>query len=403
MAVSRYDVAVVGTGPAGLVAALRLAQIGLRTALVGPEPARQDGRSAALFGPAIDLLRTAGIWSDLAPDAGPLRVLRIVDDTGSLFRPPPVEFRAAEIGLEAFGWNVGNARLDSALAAAVRNEPGLVWHGELAVAFEAGEASATVRLAGGDAVEAALVVAADGRGSRIRQDAGIEVRERRYPQSAFTAVLAHERDHGHASTEFHTRAGPFTLVPLPGRRSSLVWVTSPPHARRLAAADDATLARAVERQAHYLLGPMVPDGPRGIVPLLSLSADSYTAPRLALIGEAAHVLPPIGAQGLNLGLADVAALVRLADHAGGRDPGDPALLRDYERERGRDVRLRSFLVDGLNNALLSAFLPVDAARGLGLGLLARIGPLRRAAMRAGLVGRAEPLSRRTGSRASSRS
>ncbi len=399
-----FDVAVVGAGPVGLAGALALARTGLRVCLVGPEPERRDGRTAALLAPSVDLLTGLGVWPAIAPGAGALRVLRIVDDTGSLFRPPPVAFRADEIGLEAFGWNVVNGDLADALANAVRAEPGLAWRRALATGFEAGEA-AILQLADGSAVSASLVVAADGRASRVREAAGIGVSERRYPQAAFTTILRHARDHGDTSTEFHTRAGPMTFVPLPGRRSSLVWVTEPHHARRLAAADDATLAGAILAASHHLLGPLAIDGPRGTVPLATVLAERVVGDRLALAGEAAHLLPPIGAQGLNLGFADIAALVELADAARreGRDLGGPEGLGRYGRARRSDIRLRSTAVDGLNRALLSSLWPLDAVRGLGLGLLGQVGPLRRAVMRAGLPGAAPRASRGTGSAARSRS
>ena len=403
----RFDVIVVGPGPVGLAAALGLARAGCRTALVGPEPARRDGRTAALLAPSVELLRGLGLWATLGPEAGALRSLRIVDDTGSLFRPPPVTFAAAEIGLEAFGWNVVDARLTEVLAAAARREAGLDWLTSPVDDVSVDDDAVTVRLADGRGAEAALLVGADGRRSRVREAAGIRTTEHRYRQAAFTTLLEHERDHEDCSTEFHTRAGPFTLVPLPGRRSSLVWVTEPHHAKRLSAASEADLAAAIERRSHHLLGRVRVAGPRGTVPLAVMSAAALTARRIALAGEAAHVLPPTGAQGLNLGFADVRSLVRLAEEAArdGRDPGSDEALAGYARDRAADTRIRTLAVDGLNRALVAEFLPLDMARGIGLGLLGAIGPLRRAVMRAGFPGGsgARPLSSGTGSAAPSRS
>jgi 2-octaprenyl-6-methoxyphenol hydroxylase len=399
MSVHRCDVAVVGAGPVGLAAALGFAQAGLSVHLVGPAPSGRDGRTAALLGGSVELMQRLGVWPALTREAAPLRVMRLVDDTDSLFRPPPVSFRAEEIGLEAFGWNIENTTLTAVLAERVRGTDAIAWHPALAEGFEAGD-PARVPLADGSAIEAALVVAADGRRSRIRETAGIVARSATYPQKALTTILRHACDHEGASTEFHTRAGPFTLVPLPGRRSSLVWVTSPHHAERLLALSDPELAAAIERRAHRILGTIKIDGPRGAVPLGRLSADRLIGPRMALVGEAAHVLPPIGAQGLNLGFADVEALLRLAQ--GAADPGAEPVLRRYARERRGDVALRGAAVDGLNRALLTDVLPVDALRGLGLGLLAHVGPLRRLAMRSGLT-RPAPLSARTARPASPRS
>jgi 2-octaprenyl-6-methoxyphenol hydroxylase len=246
---------------------------------------------------------------------------------------------------------------------------------------------ATLTLESGSSIRASLIVAADGGRSQLREDAGIPTRSWSYPQAALTTILAHDRDHRDTSTEFHTRAGPFTLVPLPGRRSSLVWVMRPDEAERHMALDDGALARAIERQAQSLLGAMRIDGPRGLVPLRGLSVERYVAPRLALVGEAAHVFPPIGAQGLNLGLRDVAALrdAFVDARENGEEIGGGAALGRYQRGRDLDVRLRSAAVNGLNRTLLTDFLPADFLRGVGLLALAGIGPLRRAAMREGVI------------------
>jgi 2-octaprenyl-6-methoxyphenol hydroxylase len=375
---------VVGAGAAGLAAALAFARDGFDTALVGQSDPRSDGRTVALLDGSVRFLQALGVW--LEGDAAPLALMRIIDDTGSLFRPPPVSFSAGEIGLDAFGWNVENHVLVSRLAAVANDEPRLTVLSGQALGREVGDGTATLRLQGGT-VQARLVVAADGRNSRLREGADLRARTWSYPQSALTTILAHERDHRDASTEFHTRSGPFTLVPLPGRRSSLVWVVAPATADRLAALPDEELALDIERQAQSLLGTMRIDGPRGVVPLSGLSVRRYWSMRLALVGEAAHVFPPIGAQGLNLGLRDVAALRDAVVDARGEneDIGGEAVLSRYQRGRDLDVRLRRAAVDGLNRTLLADFLPADLLRGVGLLALAGIGPLRRAAMREGVL------------------
>lgn len=382
----RFDIAVVGTGPVGLLGALALATSGWRVCLVGPRPEAQDGRTAALLAPSVALLEELGLWSGLAPHAAPLRRMRLVDDSDSLFRPAPVEFTPDEVGLDAFGQNIENSRLAALLAEAVRADPAIAWREDFAADFAAGE-PACLSIAGGARIEADLVVAADGRRSRVREAAGIQVREHRYRQTALTAIFRHTRPHRDTSTEFHRRGGPMTLVPMPRSdgaewRSSLVWVAEPHHAKRIAALDGAAFARAVEQACHHILGAMALDGPRGAVPLAAMKAVRFAGDRLALAGEAAHVLPPIGAQGLNLGFSDIATLRRLL--AEGGDPGAPALLARYDGERRADAGLRALAVDGLNRALLSHSPLLDAARGIGLGLVGRIGPLRRAVMRAGL-------------------
>ncbi|HEX2552877.1 MAG TPA: UbiH/UbiF family hydroxylase [Microvirga sp.] len=388
MSADRFDIVVVGAGAAGLCAALAFARDGFSVALVGPADARRDGRTVALLHGSVRLLEALDIWPAVARQAAPLVTMQLVDDTGSLFRPPPVAFRAGEIGLDAFGWNVENAALVERLTEAMRRIA--IEHRPVpATGFAVEGADAILTLADGEPIRAALVVAADGRNSRLREAAALPTRTWSYPQIAHTTILAHDRDHRETSTEFHTRHGPFTLVPLPGRRSSLVWVTSPARAEALAALDDAALAREIERQAQSMLGAMRVDGPRGAVPMSGLSVDRFQAPRLALVGEAAHVFPPIGAQGLNLGLRDVAALRDAVVDArdAGADPGGDAALRAYQRGRDLDVRLRTAAVDGLNRTLLSGLLPADFLRGAGLLALSGIGPLRRAVMREGVLPR----------------
>jgi 2-octaprenyl-6-methoxyphenol hydroxylase len=382
----RFDVAVVGVGAAGIAAALGLSRDGFATALIGRPDGRADGRTIALLDGSVRFLDALGVWPAIRPSAAPLETMRIIDDTGSLFRPPPVAFTASEIGLNAFGWNVDNAVLVRELAAAARASATLrlVEANCIAARAEAGEA--VLRLDDGAELAARLVVAADGARSALREAAGVRSRAWSYPQAALTTTLVHEREHRDASTEFHTRSGPFTFVPLPGRRSSLVWVTERDHAERLSGLADEALAAAVERQAQSILGKMRLDGLRGVVPMHGLSVERFAAERLALVGEAAHVFPPIGAQGLNLGLRDAAALRdALVDaRAEGADIGGAEALARYERSRAMDVRLRTRAVDSLNRTLLAAFLPLDFLRGVGLLALAGVGPLRRAMMREGV-------------------
>ncbi len=383
----RFEVAVVGAGAAGLAAALALARDGVATALVGRHAPVADGRTVALLDGSVRFLTVLGAWSEIAPHASPLAELQIVDDTGSLFRPPPARFSAAEIGLTAFGWNVESARLVETLRGQARTTPGLTLFEADSAGMRLTDGAAVLDLEDGRSLEAALVVGADGGRSPLRTGASLRTREWSYPQAALTTLLAHDRPHRDISTEFHTRNGPFTLVPLPGgHRSSLVWVTAERAAKRLSGLDDASLAAAVEHQARSMLGAMRIDGPRGLVPMRGLSVASPVAERLALIGEAAHVFPPIGAQGLNLGLRDAAAVrdAVFSAREANRDPGAAASLAGFSRARGVDARLRGAAVDLLNRSLLTDLLPVDALRGLGLITLAAIPPLRRLVMREGV-------------------
>ncbi|GJE27473.1 Ubiquinone hydroxylase UbiL [Methylobacterium organophilum] len=384
----RFETIVVGAGAVGLAAALAFARDGIRTALIGRHAPVADGRTVALLDGSIRLLDALGAWPEIAPHAAPLAELHIIDDTGSLFRPPPARFTAAEIGLDAFGWNVESATLIETLRRRARHVPGLTLFESDAAGSRRSEEGARVTLEDGRSVEGQLVVGADGGRSPLRAASGLLVREWSYPQAAITTLLAHEKPHRDVSTEFHTPHGPFTLVPLPGgQRSSLVWVTGERAAKRLSRLDDPALAAAVEHQAQSMLGAMRIDGPRGLVPMRGLSVAAPVATRLALIGEAAHVFPPIGAQGLNLGLRDAAALrdAVLAARDNGRDPGLPAALARFAAGRTLDAGLRSTAVDMLNRSLLTHLLPVDALRGIGLAAVSALPPLRRLVMREGLL------------------
>ena len=378
------QVAVIGGGPAGLVAAIALATAGVDTFLIAP-PAEPDHRTTALLAGSVTALETLGVWPACVPHAAPLRKIRLIDATQRLIRAPEVLFSAAEIDLDAFGHNIENRHLIAALEArAATLKLPRIAGAALSIASDA--AGVTIKHANGEA-RVKLVIGADGRRSLCRVAAGIETTQRAYPQTALTLNLAHARPHDDTSTEFHTERGPFTLVPLPGRRSSLVCVLDPAHAADLVAMNDAELAREIERRAHSLLGTMNVEPGRGIFPLAIESADAFARDRIALVGEAAHVVPPIGAQGLNLGLRDGATIAELVAEARRQniDVGAPEVLARYDTQRRADVTSRSIAVDLLNRSLLTDFLPAQGARGLSLYLVDRIGPLRRALMREGVA------------------
>jgi 2-octaprenyl-6-methoxyphenol hydroxylase len=380
------EVAIVGAGPAGLTAAIALAQAGIETALIARRPA-PDHRTTALLAGSVTALETLGVWAGCAAQSAPLRVMRIVDATSRLVRAPEVRFAASEIGLEAFGHNIENRHLLAALDARASALPSLTRIEDEARAVETTDAGVTVTLKDGSRVGARLVVGADGRHSLCRTAAGIETDGHRYPQTALTFNLAHARPHHDISTEFHTESGPFTLVPLPGKRSSLVCVVGPTEAERIASLNDGALNDEIEQRSHSILGKITVEPGRGIFPLAVETVRHFGLNRIALIGEAAHLIPPIGAQGLNLGLRDAATIGELAVAArrDGADVGAADLLARYDTLRRADVKSRTFAVDLLNRTLLSDFLPVQGARGLGLYLIDRIGPLRRAVLREGVA------------------
>jgi 2-octaprenyl-6-methoxyphenol hydroxylase len=368
-----------------LTAAIALSAAGVATALVARRPGA-DHRTTALLAGSVKALEMLGVWPKCREQAAALRTLRLVDDTRRLIRAPEVKFDASEIGLEAFGYNIENRHLLSALHARASELPALTCIEDEARAVEIDAQTVKVRLKNGGDVKARLAVGADGRRSLCRTAAGIDIEGRSYPQVALTFNLRHARPHDATSTEFHTESGPFTLVPLPGKRSSLVCVLDPVAARQLGDLDDTAIAEDLERRAHSILGRFEVEAERGVYPLAAATARRFAANRVALVGESAHLIPPIGAQGLNLGLRDAATIGELvvAAHRKRADVGGPELLRRYDAQRRADIRSRTIAVDLLNWTLLSDFLPLQGARSMGVYVIDRIGPLRRVLMREGV-------------------
>ncbi|MFV0297048.1 MAG: FAD-dependent monooxygenase [Hyphomicrobiaceae bacterium] len=381
---------VVGTGLAGLAAALAMATTHEAVALVGeditPERSARDTRTTALFGASVDFLEHIGALPELRPLAQPLAGLRLIDATGGLLRAPEILFQAEEIGREAFGLNFENRDLLSALADAVRQSPRIAWHTALANRVEVEANHVSLALSNGNGVRAPLLVAADGARSRCRDAAGITSETWSYPQSALATRFAHRRPHADISSEFHFRHGPLTTVPLPGRSSSLVWVEEPEEAQRIAELSETEFRELLETRLAGILGPISDIGPRRVFPLSGLTARKFASNRIALIGEAGHQLPPIGAQGLNLGLRDAAWLAQITGDAArtGQDIGSEDIMSAFDSARRADVTTRSWAVDGLNRSLYAFGGFGDLARSVGLSAINTVPWLRTRAMQMGI-------------------
>jgi 2-octaprenyl-6-methoxyphenol hydroxylase len=380
---AEVDIAVVGGGAAGLAVAIAGAIVGLRVTVFAPPSEIVPSRTAALLAGSVALLTDLDVWPLLDRHSAPLRTIRIVDATRRILRAPEVAFHASEVGLPAFGRNVPNAILVDALR---RHASGFDAIEIIERPVTSADLSGKRPLLsdGMRSWKPRLVVAADGMHSTIREAAGIGVRRWTYRQSALVATFATAVPHRNASTEFHTEAGPLTLVPLPGDRVSLVWVDRPDDVEHHLALGGEDFARLVERRVSSIHGAMRLDGPRAAFPLSAALADRYSARRVVLVGEAAHQFPPIGAQGLNLGFRDVEALRGLFRRHRD-DPGAPAALAAYDTARRGDIRSRTLAVDLLNRSLLTGLLPVQALRGIGLGLVIASPLFRRALMRRGLA------------------
>lgn len=379
----QMDITIVGGGLAGTVAAIALARGGRKVAFIAPPAARIDGRTTALMDQSIRFLKRLSLWDKIAPSTAALSTMQIIDGTNRLLRAPTVAFHAAEIGLEAFGHNMPNRLLLAALAEAVGNEGNITVVNATATGIDIRDDGVTVTLDSGETIQSSFVVGADGRNSMVRQAAGISVKTWAYPQSAMVLNFSHSLPHQNISTEFHTESGPFTQVPLPGDRSSLVWVQTPTEAAINAAKPVAELSLLVEARMQSLLGKVTVEDGVQVWPLSGMTAARFGKGRAALIGEAAHVFPPIGAQGLNLSLRDIMALADILceqpQQAIAASAGDR-----FDRRRRTDILSRTASVDLLNRSLLSDFLPVQMLRATGLHVLASLPPLRNIVMREGI-------------------
>ncbi len=391
------DILVSGGGVAGLAAAAAFGAAGFSVICVEPvapvTDAAMDGadlRTTAILQPGMAVLQAAGVWPALAPHAAALQVMRIVDAGGPDAEPRRIrDFDATEISDAPFGWNLPNWLLRRAMVARLADLSGVSFRPGVATArVTARDAEARVTLSDGTGLSARLVIAADGRDSPIRQAMGIGVRTWRYGQKALSFAVTHPIPHDQVSTEIHRSGGPFTLVPLPDRdgapASAVVWMERGPEALRLAALPvDIFEAEATARSCH-VLGPLTLRARPQVWPIITQVADRMAGSRVALIAEAAHVMPPIGAQGLNTSLADVALLLDLAvnDRAG---LGSAPMLDAYHRRRHPDVLLRVTGIDLLNRASMAGAEALRDLRGMALEALYGAAPVRRMVMRAGLA------------------
>jgi 2-octaprenyl-6-methoxyphenol hydroxylase len=382
-----YDAIVIGGGPAGLTAAIALAETGAKTALLARRAPYADNRTTALLGASTDLLERLDVWRRCRDQAAALRTMRLVDDTGRLIRAPEVRFSSEEIGLDQFGYNIDNRTLMAALEERAAELAALTRFDDAAAVVDPRDAEVSIHTSAGGSLSARVVIGADGRQSLSREAAGIDVRRRDLSQSAVTFNLSHSRSHKNISTEFHTPHGPCVFVPLPGNRCSVVWVSAAKEAQRLMALGDDELSEAAEKQSHSILGSVKVEPGRNLFPLSIESPKQFASHRVALVGESAHVLPPIGAQGLNMGLRDAADIADIVGQAIslGEDPGAPQVLARYQSARRADVTSRMFAIDLANRSLLSDFVGMQSLRAAGLHLIGAFGPLRRFAMREGLA------------------
>ncbi|GGE57305.1 UbiH/UbiF family hydroxylase [Actibacterium pelagium] len=390
----KTDILISGGGVAGLTAAAAFGSAGFNVICVDPMPPvtqehaqGADLRTTAFLQPSVDLLRAAGLWDRLEPEAAPLQIMRIVDAGGEEAEPRLTkDFNAADISDQPFGWNLSNWLLRREMVARLEELPN--------VDFRPGVATksvltrlreARVSLSDGSQISAKMLVAADGRNSPVREAVGIKAQTTRYGQKALTFAVTHPEPHANISTEVHRSGGPFTLVPLPdldGKPcSAVVWMEAGPEVKRLAELDEGTFTTEMNMRSAGVNGPLTLASRRMVWPIISQIAERFTAERTALIAETAHVVPPIGAQGLNMSLADTACLLELAQTY---ELGSPDMLSRYQRRRWPEVKARVTGIDALNRASMVGAPELRDLRAKMLNALYGAAPVRKTLMRTGM-------------------
>ncbi|MHA6262619.1 UbiH/UbiF family hydroxylase [Arenibacterium sp. CAU 1754] len=390
------DILISGGGIAGLSAAAVFGDAGFDVICVDPAPPvtereaeGSDLRTTAFLQPARGLLETCGLWDRLAGHAAPLQIMRIVDAGGVEPESRVVrEFNAADISEQPFGWNLPNWLLRREMVARLGELPNVDFRpGTATTSLFTRLGEARVGLSDGSRVRTRLVIAADGRNSPMREAAGIGVTTKRYGQKALAFAVTHPIAHQNVSTEIHRSGGPFTLVPLPdfdGQPSSaVVWMERGPRATELAAMETDALEAAMNERSCGVLGPLRLASRRTLWPIISQHADRLSGQRLALMAEAAHVVPPIGAQGLNMSLGDLRCLLDLAI-ARPEGLGDAQMLDAYHKARISDIRMRVQGIDLLNRTSMAEAQPLRDARAAGLNALYALAPVRHTLMQMGL-------------------
>ena len=399
MAAENVDILISGGGVAGLTAAAAFGKAGFSVICADPTPPMterdaegSDLRTTAFLQPSQTLLDQIGLWDRYAPHAAALQIMRIVDAGGEVSEPRLVkEFDASDISEKPFGWNLPNWLLRRELVAFLQDLPNVDFRqGVGTKSLFTRTQEARVTLTDGSLISCRLVIAADGRSSPMRDAAGIGVKTMRYGQKALAFAVTHPQPHQNVSTEIHRSGGPFTLVPLPdyqGKSSTaIVWMETGPEVDRLAKLPVLEFEAAMNERSCGILGELTLASRRTVWPIISQVAERMSSERLALIAEAAHVVPPIGAQGLNMSLGDLRALLDLAT-ANPSDLGSRKMLDQYHKTRHGEVQVRVTGIDLLNRASMAHAQPLRDARAMGLNALYSLAPVRKTLMQMGLGAR----------------
>lgn len=389
------DIIVSGAGPAGLTLSILLGRAGFKVVLIDaepPAPVNMDtpsGRTAALLNSSINVLKAAGLWESLHDIATPLKIMKIIDDsTGAAEDRPKLEFVAADAGLDCFGYNIPNNYLRLALA---NKTPDVKNLNRLAPAklktykIDGGKIIAVTDT--GKTIKASVIIGTDGRNSVVRKIAGIEAKTHDYGQIAMTCMIEHTKPHNFTSTEFHRSGGPFTFVPMNGYTSSIVWAEKTEDAKKFLAMKKPEYERAIQDRTCGMLGTITLKSNPESWPLMMLSSEKLIGERAVIAAEAAHVMSPIGAQGLNLSLRDIASLAEVITDAArlGEDIGSATVLERYERRRRIDIKSHVIGIDGYNRLVANDKDALKDMRRLGIKTVEKIPGLKQVAMSQGLM------------------
>lgn len=387
------DIIVSGAGHAGLTLSLLLAKAGFQVGLIDPasikaiENIKPSGRTVALLNSSINVIKAAIQTLDLDKTSTPLQTMRIVDDSGHGKDLMPVEFRAGEINEDQFGFNIPNAILKNILTLEVLKTKNIVVFDESKLkVYDVKGQQVFATLDDGRTITGKIIIGTDGRNSVVREGAKIDIKRHDYGQTALTCLISHSKPHNNTSTEFHRSGGPFTFVPMKGNQCSVVWAEKNEDAQKFLSMKKQDFERAIQDRSHGLLGIITLESPPESWPLILLSADKITGNRAAIAAEAVHVISPIGAQGLNLSLRDVATLAEVLIDAArlGEDIGSASVLERYEARRRIDIKSHVIGIDGLNRAVGNHLFFVAELRRLGLKGLNTIPALKNFVMNQGL-------------------
>ncbi|HPD82353.1 MAG TPA: FAD-dependent monooxygenase [Alphaproteobacteria bacterium] len=393
----KTEVLIIGGGIAGLTLGCFLGQTGLSVGIVEPrnlpleEKTEYFGRTAALMGASVNILKSLGLWEDLAARTASLNTMRIIDDSNPAIEPVQIDFPAREISRQNFGHNIPNFMLHVALAQKISTMKNVSFYiPDSLENYRVENNKVIATLDNGKEIEAKIIIGADGKSSKTRKLAGIDFKENKYGQSAITCLIEHSLPHHNISTEHHRSGGPFTTVPMPGKEgrhySSIVWIEKTEDSEKFITLEKPLFEQALQKRTRDALGIIKLASTPESWPLSAVMANTITAPRVALIAEAAHAMSPIGAQGLNLSLRDVATLAETIIDAArlGEDIGGELVLARYAKRRRLDMNTRFNGVDGYNRIVSNNISLLRGVRRAGLKTLSALPAFKHFVMEHGL-------------------